>query len=614
LKTFFRILSFAYPLERFIIPFFIFSVLSTFFGLLNFSLLIPLLDVLFSKEDTTQKILKEPAFQWSIQYGIDWFYYYFGQIVVRTGKMGALQFVCVVIVSSVFLTNLFHYLAMRVRERLKNIAIRNIRRDLFARITSMHIGYFSNQRKGDLMSRMTADVTEVETMLRQSLDVLLKEPLLLIGLFTALFMISAQLTFFTLLIVPISGILIGTISRRLRKNTQKSQESVGRLANILDESITAIRVVKGFNADKYVQEKFSIENNNYVRLLNSIARTRELASPFSEVSGVFIVALILLYGGSLVFAANPTLNASQFVGYVLLFSQVLSPAKAIANGISNIQRGLTAGERIFQILDTPADITDAPQAQKLTSFEQSIEFRNVSFKYENNWVLKNVSFSIQKGQKVALVGETGSGKSTLADLVPRFYDVQEGAVLIDNIDIKTLEQKSLRSLMGIVTQEALLFNDTIYQNIAFSTENPTTEDIERAASIANAHDFILKTESGYQTNIGDRGMKLSGGQRQRLTIARAILKNPPILILDEATSALDTESEKLVQDALHKLMENRTSLVIAHRLSTIQDADKIIVLRQGEIAEVGTHESLLAIENGYYRTLSTMQASTLSVE
>ncbi len=610
MKTFFRILSHGRPFTQFAVPFLIFSTLSTIFGLLNFSLLIPLLDVLFGRIEPAQlqTMQQPPAFSWSLDYVTNSFYHFFSEVVRDYGKMGALQFVCLTIVTSVLLANVFSYLSMRINEKLKIRTIKSVRKQLFERITALPLGYFSNQRKGDLTSRVATDATELEYSISISLSLLFREPISLICFFIALFSISVKLTLFTLIIVPISGSLIAYLTKKMREKTKLGQEYIGSLISIVDETIGAMRIITGFNAQGYIRQKFENENERYARQLNSIARTRELVAPFSEFSGVLVVSIILLYGGSLVFSQDASLSASQFVAYIILFSQVLRPAKAISKGISDIQKGLSAADRIFEVIDTPSEINDTPQAKKMLGFEKRIEFRDVWFKYQEQWILKGVSFTIEKGEKVALVGETGSGKSTISDLIPRFYDIQKGEILIDDVPLQAIEMHSLRAQMGIVTQEAILFNDTIANNIAFA-EEVSQEEIQEAAKIANAHDFILKTEKQYQSNVGDRGMKLSGGQRQRMTIARAVLKNPPILILDEATSALDVESEKLVQDALYKLMKNRTSLVIAHRLSTIQDADKILVLKNGEIIEQGTHETLLAQENGYYKRMTAVQIS-----
>lgn len=609
LKTFFRILSFALPIGPYAFPYFIFALMSTVFGLVNFTLLIPLLDVLFLSGGSYLQTGSAglPEFSLNPVYFQKLFYYYLGQFISVYGKMGALQLICLVILFSVLLKNLFYYLSMLMREALKANVIKNARSSLFEKITSLHLGYFSNKRKGDLMSRMTTDVAEIEQAIAFSLDMLLRDPLAIIAYFIALFSISVKMTFFTLLIVPLSGVMIVYIGRKLRKKALRSQQTLGMILSILEETLGAIRIIKGYNAIAYSRQKFDKENHTYARQLLSIARTRELASPFSEFFGVGVVIIILLYGGSLVFSQDSSLSASAFVAYIILFSQVLTPAKAITTALTNIQRGLAAGERIFELVDTRSEISNPPHALPLKQFDIAIEFKNVSFRYENQWVLRNISFTIPKGKTLALVGETGSGKSTLADLLCRFYDIQEGEVLIDGINVKDLEIETLWNLMGIVSQDTILFNDSIYNNIAFAHTGAKAEEIENAAKIANAHYFITQTENGYQTVIGDRGMKLAGGQRQRITIARAVLKNPPILILDEATSALDSESERLVQEAIFQLMQHRTSLVIAHRLSTIQNADEILVLKRGEIVERGTHLSLMKMSKGYYRKLVLTQ-------
>jgi subfamily B ATP-binding cassette protein MsbA len=611
LKTFLRAIQLTQPIGGIALAYFIYAFFYNVFGLVNFVLLKPLLDVLFNSVEPTalQKYLTPPDFSWSLAYFERTFNYYFAQIIVHYDKFTALQFVCVIIVISVLCKNLFYYLSMLTRESIKVNVIKNARGKLYHKITALQLGYFSNQRKGDLLARMTADVGEVEGASQFGLDLVLRDPLALILHFVILFSISVEMTLFTLLILPISGGLIALLSKKLRRKSIAGQQYIANVVSIVEETLGALRIIKAYNATGYVRQKFDDANQQYGRQIYSIARTRELASPFSEFAGVFVVALILLYGGSLILSDNSSLSASEFIMYLVIFSQIITPAKAISTAIGNIQRGLAASERIFEILDTPTQIQDQTNAQKLTSFEQQIAFKDVSFRYEERWILQNINFTLQKGEKVALVGETGSGKSTIADLIPRFYDVQVGEVLIDGINVKNLQNESLLDKMGIVTQEAILFNDTIYNNIAFGTPHARPEAVEQAAQIANAHDFILKTEQGYQTVVGDRGMKLSGGQKQRITIARAILKNPPILILDEATSALDTESEKLVQDALHNLMQHRTALIIAHRLSTVQDADKILVLKNGQIVEEGNHETLMQKEDGIYKRLNLLQTN-----
>lgn len=584
----------------------IIAFLSNLFGIINFGLLIYLLDVLFNNltEAKLQAMLATP--KW---YDVgQQFNHYFALIIKNHGKFVALQFVCLQVFLSVLLTNVCYYLSMLVRERIKNRVLRNARRAIFGKIMNLHLGYFSNQRKGDLMNRASSDVGEMESTTVFALDLFVREPLAVFLFLGALLWISWQMTLFTLLIVPIMAGMIALVSRRLRKQSNNMHHLGGLLNSTLEETLGALRVIKSYNAGKYISQKFDKDNLAYLRQARSIARTRELASPFSEIAGVGLIVIILLYGGSLILSDQSTLSASEFITYLIILSQFLRPIKAISNALSNIQRGLAAGERIFEVLDLPSDVTDKPNAKVLQTFEKRIEFRNVWFKYEDAWILQDVSFVIEKGTTVALVGASGSGKSTIADLLCRFYDVQKGAILIDDVDIRDVTQESLRDMMGIVTQEYILFNDTVYNNIAFAETNATQEQVEKAARIANAHDFIIQKEEGYQTNVGDKGTKLSGGQKQRISIARAVFKNPPILLLDEATSSLDTEVEKAVQLALNNLMENRTSLIIAHRLSTIQHANQIIVLNKGVIVERGTHEQLIQIEGGTYQNLNKMQA------
>ncbi|MDX2301657.1 MAG: ABC transporter ATP-binding protein [Microscillaceae bacterium] len=610
MKTFLRILALASPIKIYALLFFLFAFLSNLFGLINLGLLIPLLNLLFQPMETIQESVAAPEFNFSIKYFIDFFYYLFSNFILQFGKMGALYFLSVSLVVFIFLKNLFYYLSMMMREAVKRNMLRNARQSLFNKITSLHLGYFSDKRKGDLMSRFTSDVHEIEQSVVFSLDLILRDPFTLVLYFGFLFYISLKMTLFTFLVVPITGGLIALITKRLKRTAKDSQSSIGMVISILEESLGALRIIKAYNAKRYVSHKFNQENNRFVNLVFSIARTRELASPFSEFAGVMVVVGILLYGGSLILSEDANLSAAAFLTYIAVFSQVMTPIKSMSTALSNIQRGIVAGNRIFEVIDTEALIRDHEHALDLPKFEKSIEFKNVSFRYEDRWILKNISFTIEKGQKVALVGETGSGKSTIADLIPRFYDVEKGEILIDGINIKDIKLESIIQHMGIVTQEAILFNDTIYNNIAFARENADPKEVKRAAKIAKAHEFITKTSQGYDTIIGDRGMKLSGGQRQRITIARAILKNPPILILDEATSNLDTKVEKLVQEALYYLMKHRTTLVIAHRLSTIQDADKILVLKEGRIVEEGNHQTLLQKTNGIYKKLSQMQTTT----
>lgn len=607
MKTYIQLLYFARPLGRYLFPYLIFIILGQIFNVVNLTLLVPILDVLFGTLEEAN--YEYPTYSLDPKFFIQLFYYYMAQIINTQGKFGAIQYVCVTLISSVFLANVFRYLGVRITEYLRAQVIEKLRIQVFTKLLSLDLGYFSEKRKGDLMSRIMTDVQEVEHSVANSLFKLLKEPINLIILFIVLFAISTRLTIFTLAVIPALALTITWLSRKLRRFANLTQDSLGRTASILEEAISGLRIIKSFNAKPYIDSKFDQENTYYARLIRKMANTRELASPLSEFISVTAVAFILLYGGSLVLEENSGLTASLFFGYITVYSRVLTPAKGISTAISNIQRGLVSGERVLEIIRTQSHIQENPQAKSLSSFEKSIRFENVWFKYEKDWVLENISFNIEKGKSIALVGPSGSGKSTIADLIPRFYDVQKGQILIDDLPLANYQTDSLLDKMGIVTQESVLFHDTIFNNIAFANPKATMEEVIQAAKIANAHDFIMQTKQGYQTIIGDRGMKLSGGQRQRLAIARAVFKNPPILILDEATSALDTKAEKLVQDALNNLMKNRTSLIIAHRLSTIQNADEILVIDEGKIMERGNHKTLMANKNGIYNRLKLMQAS-----
>lgn len=606
MKIYFKILAFARPLNRFVPKYAVLAILAVIFGLANFSLLIPLLNVIFEKVETT-KVVAEPTFSMSLDYAKNIFDYYFYKIFSQYGQSGALQFVCVIIIISVFLANLFKYWSQRVMTNMRTYVVKNIRESLYLKITNLHVGYFHDQRKGDIMSSLSNDVNEIESSVVSSVQVIFREPLMIVGYIVLLFTMSVQLTLFTLIVLPVSGLIITTISRRLRKDAKQGQILLGNILSIIEETISGIRIIKAFNAQKYVNKKFDEQNSQYRSILKSMWNKRELASPISEFLGVSVVVLVILYGGQLVLQNKSDLNASEFITYIILYSQILVPAKNISSAITNIQRGIASGERIFAILDTPVKIEEDPNAISIGEFKGKISYENVSFQYAEKKVLDNINLDVEKGKMIALVGASGAGKSTMADLLPRFYDVTEGAITIDGVDIRKIKLSDLNHLMGIVTQESILFNDTVFKNISFGNESATEEQVIEAAKIANAHEFIAKLEEGYYTNIGDRGAKLSGGQRQRLSIARAVLKNPPILILDEATSALDTESERLVQEAIQNLMKNRTSVVIAHRLSTIQYADQIIVMQGGKIIERGTHSELLAL-NGMYRKLSEMQS------
>ncbi len=609
MKIYFRLLQYCAPLGKRVVPYAIFTFFQVIFGILNFTLLIPLLNVLFGTVDNKEleDMLNIPEFSISLVYFKGLFNYYFAFSILQYGRFAALQMVTAVIVVSVLLTNLFRYLTSVQIELLKLQLIRNLRNALYEKILSLEIGFFSNQRKGDIMGKVTNDVTAIEGSLTSSVAALLKEPFTLITFFILLLSMSLKLTLFTLIVIPLSGGIISYINQKIKKTASQSYEAFGRLIGIIDETLTGMRIIKAFNAENYIFNRYKGENDNYTRLSRKMNLKRELASPFSEFSGVIVVSFILLYGGSLVMSNESELKASEFVAYIILFSQILRPAKAISTSFSTLQVGVAAGERVLSLIDTPVIVFNNSQSIQIKEFKNKIEFKNVSFAYGDRKVLNNLSFDIEAGKMIALVGPSGGGKTTISDLVPRFYDSDEGQILIDGIDIKVIEMKSLRNLMGIVTQESILFNDSIYNNILFGNTVASMVDVENAARIANAHEFIVKTEHGYQSEVGDRGVKLSGGQKQRICIARAVLANPPIMILDEATSALDTESEKLVQGALDNLMKNRTSLVIAHRLSTIQNADKIMVIKDGSIVEQGTHEQLLGNADGLYKKLQMMQ-------
>lgn len=607
MKVYFRLLAYAKPIEKFAIPFFIFTVLSTVFNLLSFTLLIPILEILFQDEPSKLLVQQMPEFSLNPEYLRNLFYYNLHVIIQAHGKMGALIFVCVTFLSSTVLYNLFRYLSQRILEDFRNHTLLNLRKAVFDKVMSFHLGYFSNERKGDVMSKVTSDVQSIQQSVSNTLIAFVKEPIALLGYIITLFTMSWNLTLFTILVIPISGIAISTLVKRLRKSAHQASESLSRMISILDEALSGFKIIKAFNAVEFTKNKFQQENINYTRINRSMTRRQELASPVSETLGALVIIGIVMYGGSLIFSKSFSLDASTFVAYIAIFSQVLRPAKSMTGSFGAIQHGIASGERVLALMDTKEELTDKPDAIEVKSFEKEIEFKDLSFAYDSKEVLRNLNFTITKGKTIALVGPSGGGKSTISDLIPRFYDPTKGCILIDGIDIRDVKAKSLRSLMGIVSQEPFLFNDTIANNISFGMTGVTMDDIMKAAKVANAHNFIIETEHSYQTVIGDRGMKLSGGQRQRLSIARAVLRNPPILILDEATSALDTESEKLVQQALDSLMQNRTSLVIAHRLSTIQNADEILVIQNGKIIERGNHLQLLDVHEGLYRKLNSLQ-------
>ncbi|MDR0694987.1 MAG: ABC transporter ATP-binding protein/permease [Prevotellaceae bacterium] len=605
MKTFLRLFAFAKPYSRYWPKYIIITLLSLLFGIVNFTLIIPLLDVLFNPE-SMEKVTALPAFTPNLSYLKEVFNYYLYDIIQARGVLSALLFVCILLIAASVAANYFKYAAQRVLVGLRTTVMQKVRTALYNKITRLHVGYFTNNRKGDILSSISNDVTEVQNSVAGSFHIIFRDPLLLIGYLVVLFIMSAQLTSIALIALPLSAFVITRITKRLRRQAVNAQKLMANIVGYFEETISGARIIKAFNAQHYVRKQFETTNAQHRAVTKRMFNRQELASPLSETLGITVTAFILLYGGWLQVNGKLGMGISEFVAYLAFYYQVLSPAKAIAGTYALIQKGLISGERIFAIIDAPVEITKRNRSIPVCTFTDKITYRDVSFAYQNEPVLNHINLTIEKGQMVALVGLSGAGKTTMADLLPRFYDVTSGEILLDNINIKDYEPKGLIGLMGIVTQDAILFNDTVFNNIAFGVEDVAEAAVVRAAKIANAHEFIMQMEHGYQTGIGDQGNRLSGGQRQRLSIARAILKNPPILILDEATSALDTESERLVQDALMKLMENRTSIVIAHRLSTVQHADKIVVMDKGCIVETGTHAELLA-KQGIYKRLCDLQ-------
>lgn len=608
-KTYLRILKYARPFSNVIPKFVVFTLLAIIFNLASLSFIMPILQVLFQKNSSVTQVITVPEWEFSINFFKELYKYIQYYLVTGSSPSEVLTKVCSILMLSVLCSNIFNYFSMRVLGKLRARVVRNIRKGVYNQLVGLPIGFYTNEKKGDILSRITNDIQEVENSVVSSFNVWFKDPMTIIVFFTTLFLISIKLTIFTIIVLPLSGLLIGEVTKRLRKTSVKGQDILGRLLGIIDETIMGLRIIKAFNAEGYVSQKFNDDNQRYYDTVRAMENQRRLASPLSQVLGVGVVAGTIYYGGTLVLTHDPSLSIEpeQFFVYIILLSQVLAPLKSIANGLSVIQRGIASGDRVFELLDQKNSIQNKQGAKDLNGFNTELNFKDVTFRYESDDVLKEINLTIPQGKTVALVGPSGGGKSTMIDLVPRFYDPQGGSVEIDGVDIRHISLTSLRSLMGVVTQESILFNDTIANNIAFGI-NATKEEIQLAAKAANAHEFILGTEEGYETEIGDRGIKLSGGQRQRITIARAILKNPPILLLDEATSALDSESEHLVQEALNNLMKNRTSIIIAHRLSTIQNADLIVVLKDGQIEEQGTHDELM-VKDGLYSKLIEMQSA-----
>ena len=607
MKTYTRLLGFARPLSRYTVPYFFYSVLHAVFNTFTYTMIIPIVGTLFSEGYTFTPVYEFPHIELNTECLNSVINYIYTAIFGTEYKIThLLELLSAILISSNMLSNLFRYLGAMTVETLRTRTLQSMRNQMFERTMSMNVGYFSDQRKGDIMSKITSDVMVVQFCITNTLQVAFREPFLIIGYCVMMVKISWELTVFSILYLPIVGLIIGQIVKRLRHPAQQGQERMGDMVSVMEESLSGVKAVKSYNAFGYISDKFRAINAEMSNILLSMARKQQLASPMSEFLGITAISVVLVFGGSLVMKG--AITAAGFVAYIAAFSQLTRPLRSFIDQFANINQGIAAGERIFSIIDAKSEVEDKPQAVALGEFSDKIEFRGVNFSYDGQReILRNVSFEVRKGETVALVGPSGGGKSTLSELVPRFYNACGGEIYIDGRPIDDYTQESIREHMGIVSQETILFNDTIANNIAMGRTDITPEQIEAAARVANAHDFIMQTEQGYQTNIGDRGMKLSGGQRQRLSIARAVLRNPEILILDEATSALDTESEKLVQEALTSLLEGRTSIVIAHRLSTIHNADRIIVIDAGRIAEQGTHSELMA-KGGIYAKLIEMQS------
>ena len=595
--NFFRVFKYIrIPKDRLAL-YLLYTILSTLFSLISINALAPFMNIIFKADSGLTNVPTKSLGRFS-----DFF-----QLLIKDhGPLYALGIICLLMIASILLKNVFVYLSLYVSTPLRSKILADFRLRLYTKILHLPVSFFTEQKKGDLMSRMVGDIGEVQNTIFTALEGLVKDPLLIISFLVSMIILSPQLSLFLLIFLPLTAVIIGKISKRLKKQSSAYSVANGENLSHVEETLGSIKVIKAFRAEPRMLQKFTAGNDKLFSMLNKITLRRDLAPPVTEVLGVTVLCIILYIGGRLVFSPGNQLTGGDLMAFIILFAMIINPAKNLSATISNMQRGMGAVERIEEVLNAPLLVEDKPGAAVLTGFNDRIEFKNVSFNYEEKVILKNVSFVIEKGKTVALVGSSGAGKSTLADLIPRFHDVKEGAILIDGVNIKDFTIHSLRYQMSIVTQEAILFNDTIANNIALGNIDATSEEITHAATIANAQKFILHKEEGYDTNIGDRGMKLSGGERQRITIARAVLQNPPILILDEATSSLDTESERLVQDAIINLMQDRTSLVIAHRLSTIRNADEIIVLQKGEIIEKGTHDYLIE-QNGFYKKLVEMQ-------
>ena len=609
-RNFRRILHYVKPYWFSVLMNILFNILAIVFSLFSFSMIVPFLNLLFNPDNLTTV---KPEFALDTDTLLAMLDYYVSYIIILKGQATALIFICLLLVIAFFLRNITTYFALYFMVGARAGTIMDIRNDLYKKIMILPLSFYSKHKKGDIMARITTDVQEIEVSIISYLDVFIKSPLTIAAYFAYMLGVSWRLTLFVLLLLPVGGLIIGWIGKSLKKDSLDGQNRFAGMLATIEETIGGLRIIKAFNAIGYSSEKFNEQNGNYTRVIKFVNRKRDLSSPMSEFLSSIIIAIVIWFGATLILNASsspdavPSITAANFIAYIVVFSQIISPAKSFSQGFYSLQKGMASADRIFEVLDAEEVIVEKRDALELPEFKYSIVYNNVSFHYNEVNVLKNISLTIPKGKMIALVGESGGGKSTLVDLLPRFYDVSKGNITIDGTDVRDFKICDVRGLMGIVSQESILFNDTIFNNIAFGLEHATREAVVEAAKIANAHDFIMEMEDGYDTVIGDRGMNLSGGQRQRISIARAVLKNPPILILDEATSSLDTESERLVQEALAKVMTNRTSIVIAHRLSTIQNADEILVMVKGQIVERGKHEELIAM-GGVYKRLTDLQS------